>query len=88
MKQPKQNKAKKIKNHKTNIFGETIGRLHLEKQDIDKMGGKKSKALRIAHKIEKAEEMERIEKELGAEKEQMDGEFRQTHGFDENELER
>jgi len=88
MKQPKQNKVKKVKNHKTNLFGETIGRLHLEKQDIDKRGGKKSKALRIAHKVEKAEEMERIEKELESEKEQIDGEFKQTYGFDEEEMER
>jgi len=88
MKQPKQNKSKKVKNHKTNIFGETIGRLHLEKQDIDKMGGKKSKALRVAHKVEKAEESEKLEVELKSEKNQMEGEFKQTYGFDETDMEK
>ena len=88
MKQPKQNRAKKVKNHKTNIFGETIGRLHLEKQDIDKMGGKKSKALRIAHKEEKAEEAQKLEAELDREKKQLEGEFRQVYGFDESEMEK
>lgn len=88
MKQPKQNKAKKVKNHKTNIFGETIGRLHLEKQDIDKLGGKKSKALRVAERTEKKEEQELLEKELEREKKEMEGEFKQTYGFEENEMER
>lgn len=56
MKQPQGVTAKKKKNQTTNIFGETIGRLHLEKQDIDNRSGKKAKALRLAEKLEKEEE--------------------------------
>lgn len=83
IKQPTANKAKKVKNRTTNVFGETIGRLHLEKQEIDKMGGKKSKALRVAEKIEKAEEKKVTEMELGQEKSEMQAEFKQTYGFEE-----
>jgi ribosome production factor 2 len=83
IKQPTANKAKKVKNRTTNVFGETIGRLHLEKQEIDKMGGKKSKALRIAEKIEKAEEKRVTEMELDQEKSEMQAEFKQTHGYEE-----
>merc|ERR1712021_167751 len=39
MKVPTTNKTK---NQTTNIFGETIGRLHLDRQDIDKRSGKKA----------------------------------------------
>mmetsp|Transcript_22119 Transcript_22119/g.33106 ORF Transcript_22119/g.33106 Transcript_22119/m.33106 type:complete len:356 (-) Transcript_22119:1332-2399(-) len=83
IKQPTANKAKKVKNRTTNIFGETIGRLHLEKQDIDKMGGKKSKALRVAEKIEKEEEEKIRDMELEREKGEMQAEFKQAYGFDE-----
>ena len=81
MKQPQGIKAKKKKNQTTNIFGETIGRLHLERQDIDNRSGKKSKALRLAEKIEKAEESAAIESELGREQEEMTDEFKQAYGF-------
>jgi len=81
MKQPVVGKAKKKKNQTTNIFGETIGRLHLERQDIDNRSGKKSKALRLAEKIEKAEENAAVESELGREKEEMSNEFKQAYGF-------
>lgn len=81
MKQPTTNKAKKKKNQTTNLFGETIGRLHLEKQNIDNRSGKKSKALRMAEKLEKAEEGAAIESELGKEQEEMDHEFQQAYGF-------
>ena len=81
MKQPAGVKAKKKKNQTTNIFGETIGRLHLEKQDIDKRSGKKSKALRLAEKLEREEEGAAIESELGREEEHMNDEFQQTYGF-------
>lgn len=83
IKQPSANKSKKIKNKTTNIFGETIGRLHLEKQDIDKVGGKKSKALRLAHKLEKAQDKKDMEEELERERNEMNAEFKQTYGFDE-----
>jgi ribosome production factor 2 len=76
-------KKKKVKNHTTNIFGEVIGRLHLEKQDVDNMGGRKSKALRRADKISAAEEKEAVEQELGQESEEMGREFKQTFGFEE-----
>lgn len=82
MKQPAGAKTKKKKNQTTNVFGETIGRLHLEKQDIDKRQGKKSKALRLADKLEKEEEVAAIEDELGREEQEMKNEFKQTYGFE------
>lgn len=85
MKQPIVNKAKKVRNQQTNLFGETIGRLHVEKQDIDKMGGRKSKALRKAMQLEKKEERDQTEAELTKEKEELQTEFKQTYGFDESE---
>ncbi len=81
MKQPQGVKAKKKKNQTTNIFGETIGRLHLDKQDIDNRSGKKSKALRLAEKLEKEEERAAVEDELGREEEEMNSEFKQAYGF-------
>lgn len=81
MKQPTVNKKKKKKNQTTNIFGETIGRLHLERQDIDSRSGKKAKALKLAEKIEKAEEGAAVESELGREQEEMSSEFKQAYGF-------
>lgn len=84
LKQPQALKKKKVKNQSTNIFGETIGRLHLEKQDVDKMGGRKVKALRRAEKAAKLEEIEALENELEKEKSEMGEEFKQTYGFKEN----
>lgn len=81
MKQPQGIKAKKKKNQTTNMFGETIGRLHLERQDIDSRSGKKAKALRLAERIEKAEEGVAIESELEREEEMMNSEFKQAYGF-------
>jgi len=81
MKQPAGIKAKKKKNQTTNIFGETIGRLHLERQDIDNRSGKKSKALRLAEKMEKEEEGAAIESELAQEEAEMSSEFKQAYGF-------
>lgn len=54
----------KKKNQSTNLFGETLGRLHLTKQDLDHMGGRKAKALRRAEKAEALEERALIEGEL------------------------
>ena len=85
LKQPQALKKKKVKNQSTNIFGETIGRLHLEKQDVDKMGGRKSKALRRAEKAAALEEKEALEAELGREKDAMNQEFKQTYGFEEED---
>jgi len=82
LKQPQGLKKKKKRNKTTNVFGETVGRLHLEAQDVDKMGGRKSKALRRAEKTAKAEEDSALDDELGKEKEGIDGEFKQTYGFD------
>eukprot|EP00557_Chaetoceros_sp_GSL56_P008763 CAMPEP_0176497944 /NCGR_PEP_ID=MMETSP0200_2-20121128/12023_1 /TAXON_ID=947934 /ORGANISM="Chaetoceros sp., Strain GSL56" /LENGTH=354 /DNA_ID=CAMNT_0017896049 /DNA_START=8 /DNA_END=1072 /DNA_ORIENTATION=+ len=84
-KQPTVNKAKKKKNKTTNMFGETIGRLHLEKQNIEKMGGRKSKALRKAEAEEREEEKAAIDDELDREKEGMAAEFEQTYGFRQEE---
>ena len=88
MKQPVSLKKKAKKNQTTNMFGETIGRLHLERQDIDKRQGRKSKALRIAGKIEAEEEKAALEGELNRERGEMDDEFKQTYGFAEEETER
>lgn len=79
--QPAQLKRKKVKNQSTNLFGERIGRLHLSKQNVDTMGGRKVKALRRAEKAVAAEENEAVEKELAQEKETIDQEFQQTFGF-------
>lgn len=79
--QPTTNKTKKIKNQKTNVFGETVGRLHLERQDIDNMGGKKSKALRKVDKDEKEREKLELEGELGKEMGEISAEFKQAYGF-------
>mmetsp|Transcript_37383 Transcript_37383/g.81847 ORF Transcript_37383/g.81847 Transcript_37383/m.81847 type:complete len:365 (-) Transcript_37383:119-1213(-) len=87
MKQPTVLKKKAKKNQTTNMFGETIGRLHLDRQDIDKMQGRKSKALRIAGKIEAEEERAAVEAELDREKDDMNDEFKQTYGFSEEETE-
>lgn len=84
LKQPQAMKKRKVKNHTTNIFGETIGRLHLEKQDVDNMQGRKSKALRRAEKQAALDEREAIEEELNREKESMGKEFEQTYGFEES----
>jgi ribosome production factor 2 len=83
--EPKALRKKKIKNQTTNMFGERIGRLHLEKQDVDNMQGRKSKALRRADKIAVAEEKDALEQELGQEKETIGKEFKQTFGFEREE---
>lgn len=79
-------KKKKIiglkgKNQTTNMFGEVVGRLHIEKQEVDKMGGRKSKALRRAEKTAADEEKVAIENELTHESNEMKQEFKQTFGF-------
>lgn len=78
----------KRKNRATNLFGETVGRLHLEKQDLERMGGRKSKALRIAHRTEKEEEERRLEEDLKREKTEDGEDFRRTFGFAEVEREK
>jgi hypothetical protein len=55
----------------------------LEKQNVDKMGGRKSKALRRADKAQAQEEKEALDQELGQEKTEMGQEFEQTYGFQE-----
>jgi len=49
LRQPKQLRARKRKNVETTTLGETTGRLHLERQDLDAMRTKRVKALRAAH---------------------------------------
>jgi ribosome production factor 2 len=46
MKVPKQLKVTKTKNITTNVFGETLGQVHMERQDFDKLQLKKNKALK------------------------------------------
>lgn len=79
--QPAQLKRKKVKNQSTNLFGERIGRLHLAKQNVEHMGGRKVKALRRAEKAAALAEKEAVEQELAQEKQNMDQEFQQTFGF-------
>ncbi|KAL7569842.1 hypothetical protein ACA910_008511 [Epithemia clementina (nom. ined.)] len=62
-------RSSKKKNQSTNMFGETLGRLHLSKQDLEHMGGRKAKALRRAEKAEAMEESAAIESELQKEAE-------------------
>lgn len=45
-KRPAQLKEKKEKNKETNTFGETMGRLHMEKQDLGKLQTRKMKGLK------------------------------------------
>ena len=66
----KKSKSTKKKNQSTNVFGETIGRLHLAAQDVDRMGGRKAKALRRAEQTERNEELQAVEADLEREKEQ------------------
>lgn len=82
LKQPVGLKKKKVKNLSTNVFGEVVGRLHIEQQDVNKMGGRKSKALRRAEKTAAEDEKEALEAELGKEKGELQQEFVQTYGFD------
>jgi ribosome production factor 2 len=71
LKLPKELKSKKLKNRKTNAMGEVIGKIHLERQDIDGgLKGKKMKALKVAEKREKEEEKAAQEEELKREREQ------------------
>ena len=55
LKQPKALVKKKVKNQKTNAFGETVGRLHLERQDVDKAAGRRSRVIRRAEAAERRE---------------------------------
>jgi ribosome production factor 2 len=63
-------KKQSKKNQSTNVLGETMGRLHIVKQNVDQMGGRKIKALRRAQAIERAQEQEQLENDLAREKEQ------------------
>jgi ribosome production factor 2 len=85
LKQPQAASKKKVKNQTTNLFGETVGRLHLERQHIDKMQGRKAKALRRAEKMEKEEEQAAVEEELQREEHEMKMEFKQTYGFEQED---
>jgi hypothetical protein len=68
------------------LFGETLGRLHLEKQNIDQKSGKKSKALRLAERTEKEEDRAATESELQQELGEMEQEFQQTYGFSRDDI--
>ena len=81
-------KKKNVKNQSTNIFGERIGRLHLEKQDLDARQGKKVKALRRAEKATAEEEKQAVENELAQEKQELGQEFKQLYGFEEDDTDR
>lgn len=53
---PRAAKVKKVKNVSHNVFGEKLGRMHMTKQDVDKMQVRKIKALKVLRK-------ERMQKE-------------------------
>ena len=46
IKQPAALRPKKVKNESTNVFGDTVGRIHVGKQDLDSMKVRRVKALR------------------------------------------
>ena len=46
IKQPAALRPKKVKNESTNVFGESVGRIHVGKQDLDAMKVRRVKALR------------------------------------------
>ena len=46
----------KVKNVTQNVFGEKIGRLHMTKQEVDKMQVRKIKALKILRKEKEKKE--------------------------------
>jgi ribosome production factor 2 len=71
------------KNQSTNLLGETIGRIHLQRQDVDKIGGKKVKALRRAEQAERREEQAALENDLARESDELGAEFRSAFGFQE-----
>lgn len=73
--------SKKRKNRSSNVFGETLGRLHISKQSIENTG-RKSKALRRAEKADKQAEREATEADLDKEKDEMEHEVKQTLGMD------
>lgn len=73
---PGKKKKKRTKNQSTNIFGETVGRLHIQKQDVTKGQGRKSKALKRAEKNEKDQERAAVDQELQQEKERIDQEYK------------
>lgn len=83
LRQPRQLVKKKVKNKSTNLFGETIGRLHLDRQDVDSYSGKRTKVIRIAEQNAKREEEEAIENDLANEREADMEEFRSDFGFEE-----
>jgi hypothetical protein len=63
------------------MFGETLGRLHLQKQSIESTG-RKSKALRRAEKADKLAEKASAEAELDKEKDEMDREVKVSLGME------
>jgi ribosome production factor 2 len=69
--QPGGLKAKKRKNRQTNALGETLGRLHVPRQNVDKRQGKKAKALRRAERAAAQEEEGEAERELDAERDEL-----------------
>ncbi|GMI04596.1 hypothetical protein TrRE_jg3789 [Triparma retinervis] len=82
LKQPQQLTKRKTKNKSTNMFGETVAKIHLERQDIGGHAGKRTKTLRVAMANEKREESEALEKELEREKEAEKKAFREEWGYD------
>lgn len=70
--QPKALKKRSTKNQSTNLFGETLGRLHITKQKVDQRQGRKVKALRRAEKLQAEQELEALEGELQREEREMD----------------
>lgn len=61
---PKTTKPTKVKNVTHNVFGEKIGRLHMTKQEVDKMQVRKIKALKLLRK--EREKKEKTEKKTKA----------------------
>ncbi|XP_075226303.1 ribosome production factor 2-like protein Non3 [Lycorma delicatula] len=59
-KQPKQLKARKIKNVSHNVFGTKVGRIHMTKQDINKLQTRKMKGLKKSIKEKKEQRLKKV----------------------------
>ncbi len=63
LKVPKELAPKKVKNIATNALGETVGRIHMQKQDFDSLQSRKVKALKKRKHEEQSQSDEKSEQE-------------------------
>jgi ribosome production factor 2 len=58
LKKPKGLEPTKLKNVTRNVFGEKIGRLHMQRQDMDTLQTRKMKGLKVSKKDREEQEDE------------------------------